>query len=832
MKAPLSWLKKYVPVSVPVEEVARRLTMAGVEVSAIHRIGGDWDPSKVLVGYVVRVDRHPNADRLTLPTVELGNGETQTVVCGAPNVAAGQKIAFAREGAMLFSTRSGRVEPLKASKIRGVESAGMVCSVLELGLGEDHEGILVLSDDAPLGLPLIDYLGDAVLEVDVTPNRPDCLSILGVAHEVAALTGESVTEPSPDYPEQGDPIEGRVTVEIADPSLCRRYTASLIAGVKVGPSPQWMQDALTKAGLRPINNVVDVTNYVMLEYNQPLHAFDFDAVKEREIVVRQARAGERLVTLDGTARTLDPPMLVIADAQDAVGLAGVMGGAGSEVTEATTAILLESANFDPVNTRRTASALRIASEAAYRFERGIRAELAPLGLRRATQLILELTGGEAAEGIVDAYPGRTDRPPVRLSRRRLKQVLGADIEMSRAEQILASLGFERDREPEGLVDLIETVEAGPAPERTDTLWVRAPYWRSDVSMEDDLVEEVARMVGYDNLPSTMMSTPTPRHERQALREVKERVRDMLAASGMHEVISYSLTSLDALRKVEALNDGVEPLMIANPMSSQLAYLRTSLRGGILDTLARNVRSPRDGAVRIFEIGRTYHRAAESDGASLPSEKEVLTGVLSGRRFPVSWLADGDDMGFFDAKGLVEMVLDGLGVQASYEPVDDPILHPGKAARVLSGGDVVGVVGEVHPRILERFDLDDRRAAIFELDIESLGLRVPAAGARYKGGSRFPEAERDLALIVDADAPAARIRGVIERHKLVVRSEIFDVFSGGELPAGKRSLAFRVVIQSDKGTLTTDQVNRVVGDILRQLGREFGAELRTQESGAQ
>ena len=336
MLIPISWLKRYVPVDMPAKELAHRLTMAGLEIDEVREVGADWGRDKVVVGHVMAVDRHPNADRLTMPTLDLGGGETAQVVCGGPNLAVGQKIAFAHAGAMLYSTKSGKTQPLKRSKIRGIESAGMVCSEVELGLGEDHEGIMVLSEDAPVGTPLVDYLGDAVLDADVTPNRPDCLSILGVAHEVAALTGATVVEPDPTYPELGDPIERDVTVEIADPDLCSRYAASLIRGVTVGPSPDWLKDALASVGMRPINNIVDVTNYVMLEYGQPLHAFDFDTIRDSTVIVRAARPGEKFTTLDEEERSLDPPMLAIADSQDAIALAGVMGGQNTEVGDSTT----------------------------------------------------------------------------------------------------------------------------------------------------------------------------------------------------------------------------------------------------------------------------------------------------------------------------------------------------------------------------------------------------------------------------------------------------------------------------------------------------------------
>ena len=676
MKVPLSWLRQYVPLSVAPDDLAHRLTMAGVEVNAVEKIGGDWDRDKLIVGWVVRVDRHPNADLLTLPTVDLGNGETMTVVCGAPNVAAGQKIAFAREGAMLFSPRSGRVEPLRAAKIRGEVSRGMVCSALELGLGEDHDGILVLDESARIGMPLVDYLGDSVLDIEVTPNRPDCLAILGVAHEAAALTGQVVTEPDASYPEDGLPIDTQVTIEIADPALCHRYTASLVTGVRIGPSPRWMQDALSKAGQRPVNNIVDITNYVMLEYGQPLHAFDFDQVRDRTIIVRPARDGEVLTTLDGQIRTLRPPMLTIADSRDAAGLAGVMGGANSEMHEGTTSVLLESASFDPINTRRTASALRLSTEASHRFERGIRPELAPLALRRATQLILETAGGTAAEGIVDLYPGRRERPPVSLSASRISQVLGVDYEMAEVERILVSLGFRCSSPSTG----------------EETLIAEVPYWRSDISIEDDLVEEVARIGGYDAIPTTTLSTPIPHHQPDDLITVRERARDLLAAAGMRETISYNLTSLGAL------DVSPRPIRIANPMSAEQEYLRTSLRSAVLGTLSSNRRTAAGAGIRIFEIGRVFLPREGAVGPELPDEREMLVGVLSGRRFPPSWRAPSVDMDFFDAKGVLERLFGGLGVPAEYVRAEDPVLHPGKTARISSGGETIGVVGELHPRV--------------------------------------------------------------------------------------------------------------------------------------
>ena len=430
MKVPLSWLRDYVDVTLPHKELAHRLTMAGLEVGGVAVIGGSWN--NVFVGHVLSVEPHLNADRLTLVTVDTG-GEQATVVCGAPNVASGQRIAFARPGARLHDPDSGKLETLKPATIRGVVSEGMVCSERELGLGDDHTGILVLDGDAPVGTPLADYQGDVVLDLEPTTNRPDWLSVLGVAHEVAALTGGQIREPEGSYPEEEPPIEDQVTIRVEAPDLAPRYTASLITGVRIGPSPRWMQERLLKAGQRPINNVVDVTNYVMLEYGQPLHAFDHSLLdkgevkgraREKTLVVRRARAGETLVTLDGEIRRLSTEMLVIADAHRAIGLAGVMGGGNTEMTESTTAVLLEAAKFDATGIRRTATQLKLRTEASTRFERNLNGDLASIALRRATRLIQELAGGRIAQGIVDLDARERDRQSVRLTMERVEKVLG------------------------------------------------------------------------------------------------------------------------------------------------------------------------------------------------------------------------------------------------------------------------------------------------------------------------------------------------------------------------------------------------------------------------
>ena len=801
MKVPLSWIREYVDVTLTPDELGHRLTMAGLETMGIETIGENWD--NVVVGQVLSVEPHPNADRLKLATVDPGTGPV-TVVCGAPNVAEGQCIAFARVGATLLDPRSGRLETLKAATIRGVVSEGMVCSERELGMSDDHEGILVLGDDAPVGTPLADYLGDVVFDQEVTPNRPDWLSVLGVAHEIAALTGGAVREPAVDYPEEGPPIESLVTITVDAPDLALRYTASLITDVKVGPSPRWIQDRLIKAGQRPINNLVDITNYVMLEYGQPLHAFDYNALEDKTVHVRRAAEGETLVTLDGETRHLSSDMLVIADARNPVGLAGVMGGAASEMTEATTAVLLESANFSATNIRRTATNLRIRTEASYRFERNLNPDLAPLALWRATRLIQELAGGQVARGIIDLYPGRVERPPLPLTLDRVEKVLGVRFSLEDAERVLTSLGFQHHRQHQD----------------DSTLDVSVPFWRSDITIEDDLVEELARITGYDSIPTTFLSQSIPPRQAWPDRELRERVKDILAASGMQEIISYSMTSRELLDRSGALTGEPEPLRLTNPMSGEREYLRTTLRGSVLTTLASNQRFGHSGLM-LFEVGRVYIPRE----ADLPQEREVALGVMWGDRGPLAWTGDAGAADFYDAKGVVEALLAELGLQPDFALADDRMLHPGRTAAVSVDGQQIGLIGELRPEVQEGFGLSEGAVVMFELELENLLPLLSEQPMTYAPIARFPGAYRDVALVVGTDVSAADLEAIIRRHGLVEAVTVFDVYSGEGVPQGKRSIAFRVQFQSPRRTLTAEAVNSAMERILLDMERETGTQLR-------
>lgn len=800
MRVSLRWLSDYVDIDLPAEEIARRLTMAGLEVESIERLGGAWEG--ISVGLVTRVAPHPNADRLSLTTVFLGNNEEMTVVCGAPNVAEGQKIAFARVGAKLIDGHTGEPTVLKPARIRGVESAGMVCSEKELGISDEHTGILVLPPEAPVGTPLQQYMGDTILDVAVTPNRGDCLSMIGIAREVAALTGKQVREPDTGYPEEAPPIDGRVTVEIADPDLCSRYVATLIEGIEIRPSPPWMQQRLVAAGMRPISNIVDVTNYVMLELGQPLHAFDFEQIAQSHVIVRRARDREPLVTLDGVDHRLDPDMLVIADPERAVALAGVMGGANSEVSEGTTKVLLESANFSPASIRRTSIRLRARSEASSRFEKGLSPELSIIAARRATKLMLEVAGGKAAAGVVDTYPRRAEKRSIELPRRRLATVLGLDLSPETVCSALRSLGFGCDAS------------------EAERYLVDVPYWRTDVRIADDVAEEVARMVGYEELPTTNLRGGIPPAIPQPLRDLRERARDRLAAAGMQEVVTYPLTTLEALQKVVApeVMAGQPPLRIANPMSSEQEYLRTTLRAGLLQTLASNLRYE-EGEIALFEAARVYLPR----GAGLPEEQEHIVGVVAGRREDRWGHPGSEPVDFYDAKGYLEQLLRGLGVDAAYEEAPVFAMAPGRSAEVRVEGEVVGALGQVHPQTAASFDIGGN-VFLFEIVLDRL---LPFAGKhrRYEPVSRFPPVVQDISVIVDEGLPAARLRDAIARAPLVRQVRLFDVYTGEQAGPGKKSLAFSITYQSSEHTLTDEEVARAQRGIVERLKREFGAELR-------
>lgn len=799
MKVPLKWLREYVDINLTQAELADRLTMAGNEVKGIQIVGGNWE--NIVIGQITAVDPHPNADRLRLTTVNLGDDQ-QTVVCGAPNLNIGDKIVFARVGAQLIDPRNNELTLLTSAKIRGVVSSGMVCSEKELGISESHEGIMVLPSEAPVGAPLSDYLGDTILDLDITPNRADCLSVIGIAREVTALTGESLHIPEISYEEGGAAIDQQISVEIADPDLCSRYCASLITGIKIDESPGWMQERLLACGMRPINNIVDITNYVMMEYGQPLHAFDYEKIRGRKIIVRRASGDEAIMSLDGMDRVLSNDILVIADTQRAVAIAGVMGGANTEVTHSTTSILLESANFNPASIHYTSHKLSLTSEASMRFERSIRPGLTMPALRHATQLILELAGGKAAKGIADVFPGEKDTKPVKLRIDQVKRLLGADFNVDQIVGTLTSLGFD--------------CETGKSEVR-----VTPPYWRSDISLEVDLIEEIARIIGYDSIPLTLLSQELPHQTPDPLISLKKIINNSLVGYGFQEIITYSLTGMEILNRMMPEPHPLEtmPLSLANPMTADHEYLRTDLRANLLTALAAN-RRHEDGTIHLFELDKVY-LPRDND---LPDEPLMLCGILSGARVVKSWLDEEKPLEFFDAKGIVEGLLTQLGIEASFEQGSDKGLHPFSQAAIAIDGNKLGVIGELPPRVLDAFEISEA-VYLFELNVTSL-LPFITRHKMFEPIPRFPSTVRDMALVVDAGITHRQIQDIIKSFPLVSDVSIFDVYSGKQVPQGKKSLAYRVVFQSPAQTLTDEEVDEVQKKILDRLSKELGATLRT------
>ncbi len=638
-----------------------------------------------------------------------------------------------------------------------------------------------------------------VLEVEVTPNRPDWLSVTGIAREVAALTGARVRLPEVTYEESGPPIEEHAQIAILDPDLCHRYSASLVFGVKIGQSPRWMQERLVAAGMRPINNIVDITNYVMLEYGQPLHAFDWNRLQEHKVLIRSARPDERMATIDGIQRTLTTDMLVIADPTHPIAVAGVMGGSETEVSEGTTAILLESANFLGPSIRRTSVKLNLRTEASIRFEKAISAELTVPALKRATQLFLQMAGGSAAAGILDAYPVREERPEIRLSQDDLVRTLGVSWPLAEARKALEVLGFDCREDTQGLL-------------------VRQPFHRTDVRIMVDAVEEVARIVGYESIPTTTLRGPLPGPREDPLRSLEEGVRDIMVGYGLQDLVTYTLVSGLSLEKTRY--GGEDPIHLANPMSREQEFLRPTLRTNLLSGLATNQRFGEE-SIWLFEIGKVF-LPREGD---LPDERRTVAAIICGPQTERSWSGKSGEVDFYVAKGIVEGIFAHLGIQAAYELRDDPFFGPGRAASISSGGKCLGTVGEVHQVVREDFDLTSRPVCYLELDLQNMLASMHRA-QRFEELARYPGVAQDLSIVVDQDVPAARIMEIIQTFPLVRRVTLFDVFTGGHLPQGKKSLTYSLVYQSPDRTLTGEEASQIHRQIVERLEHDLGATLRS------
>ena len=799
MKISFNWLQELVRIRLSPRELAERLTMAGVEVEGVEAIRPAFE--KVVVGRIEAIRPSPQAEGMPLCQVNVGK-LVLPILCGARNISAGDLVPVALPGALLPGGR--RIEE---AMIRGERSVGMLCSEKELGLGEDGSGILILDGDLRPGLDLTQALKleDHLLEVAVTPNRGDCLSHWGIAREVAALTGAPLRLKVARPREAGRSIREITSVTVEAPDLCPRYAARVIQGVKIGPSPFWLRRRLELCGLRAVSNVVDATNYVLLEMGQPLHAFDHARLRERRIVVRRARAGERIVTLDGAERTLHPDMLVIADAADPVAIAGVMGGSATEVGSTTTDLLLESALFQSVSIRRTAKTLGLSTEASYRFERGVDPGGIALALDRVARLILGLAGGKIAKGIIDIRR-KVPRPSRLLLRvERVREILGTPVPREEIRQILHRLQCRvRQRGAKAIEALV-------------------PSHRLDLSREIDLIEEVARLRGFEQIPTTLPVSQIQPAKEAPLLEIEREIRQLLTASGFQEAINFSFTDerlFDTLRLPEG-HSLRRLVRLRNPLGGE-----TVLRSFLLPSLLQNVALNESRGVkslRLFEISRIYRPQEEG---MLPPEARVAGMVATGERGPIHWGGPQETVDFYDLKGVLEALEIHCGISLRLERRESiPYLHPGRQAEIFLGEELVGWIGEIHPEVIKGYDLAGRPVAL-EIDLDLLGkYRRPTP--IYASFPRYPAVLRDVAVIVPEKMPAAEVEAVIRRAggALAEAVRLFDVYQGEPVPPGKRSLAFSIQYRSPDRTLTDEEVEAIHGTVLQILARDLGAAIR-------
>jgi len=800
MKVSLNWLRDYVEINIEMDALVHLLTMSGLEVEGVTKVGEGFE--QVLVARIDSIRRHPNADRLSLVQVSTDR-EKFSVVCGATNIREGQVVPLAVIGAKLPNGVQ-----IKKSKIRGELSEGMLCSEIELGLGADTTGIMILSPELPLGIRLGEALGlkDEVLDLSVTPNRPDCLCAMGIAREVAALTQQKMKYPVLSLSKEGGEVHRKTSVTLLDPDLCPRYVARVIEGVKIGPSPRWLKDRLEKVGIRSISNVVDVTNYIMMEYGQPLHAFDFEFLEEKRIVVRRAKAGEVFVTLDGVERKLDDQMLMICDGVKPVAIAGVMGGMNSEIRDETQNVLLESAYFNPANNRSTSRKLGLETEASFRFGRGIDYEGCPAAANRAAQLIQELAGGRMVEGMVDVYPKPIQRFPIRLNPPKVNRVLGTSILPERMKSCLEALELNVKQEEETLV-------------------VIPPSFRGDLEREIDLIEEIARIDGYEKIPTTL-PTGSPVLEKREKRILAEkRAFEILMHHGYHEVVTYSFTSPGSITPLNLPADDPRKvqLPLLNPLTEDFSVMRTSLIPGLLEIVHSNL-SRKNLDLKLFELKKVF---IPRKGEKLPREVIYLAGVATGLGQDPHWDVSPKPVDFHDVKGCLEDLFESLQLhEVRFTAAEDvPYLHPGKGARIRAGEDVIGVLGELHPETAAHYEIQGK-ACLFELEFEKI-VQLAKETRHFESLPKFPEVQRDLSLVVDESLEVGTISEAIlgfrQPHLEEVR--LFDIYRGSPIPEGKKGVTFRARYQSADRTLTDEEVNQIHQKVVAQLEDLFHVELR-------
>lgn len=800
MRVSVKWLKEYVDYDLTPVELADRLTMTGSETEEVINIGHDIN--NVVVGRILSIKEHPELDKLVTCVVDTGVRNVQ-VVTGAPNVREGIWVAVALPGATI-------AEGKKIEKIsfQGIESEGMLCSEVELGIGQDASGIMILPETLTPGDDIVQALDikDTVLSFEITPNRPDCLSMLGMAREVAAATGTKVKYPVADIKSSDEKVSDFVSVRIIDNDLCQRYSARVIRNVEIKPSPPWMQQRLRAAGMRPINNIVDITNYVLLEYGQPLHAFDYELIKGGEILVRRARPGEVCTGIDGEERLLGEDMLVIADNERAVAIAGVMGGMDTEVTNKTRHILLESANFNAASVRRTSRKLGLRTEASARFEKGLSPALTIPAIDRAAYLMQELAGGTIVDGIVDVGEFSISPVVIQLSISNVNKTLGTDISQDEMKSILESLEFE--------------VEV----KSFDMLEVKCPDFRQDIELEADLIEEIARLYGFDKIPATL---PRGRITEGGLNKeqlIVDRIGAFLSDLGLSEVITYSFIHPNAFDKMHVPEDHElrNYIRIKNPLTEDQSIMRTTLIPSLLQVFARN-EAHGTSSMSIYELGSVY--IPESlPLETLPQEKKKLAIAIRGDRWEQGWNTEKHEVDFFDLKGILEVLLKNLGIEFDLERSNMPMLHPGQQGRLFVDGKYLGVMGQIHPLVADEFELEGR-VFVAELDVESI-IQLARFDKRYEPIPRYPAIVRDIAVVVPKTVSAKEIEETIRgiETELIEEIGLFDMYVGKQIPAGYKSLAYSITYRAKDRTLTDEQVDIIQGQIVDAL-KNIGAEIR-------
>ncbi len=799
MRISLNWLREFIEFDLPAEELAHQLTMLGLEIEAIDQPGKEI--SSVYVGQLVSIEPHPDADKLVVCRTQVGPGEPLQIVCGAKNMKVGDKVPTAVVGGSLPGGFA-----IGKRKMRGIESHGMMCSARELGLGEDHAGLLILPEDAPVGADAAAYLGldDTVLEIEVTPNRGDWASMAGVARELGAHLRRPFHMPEFAVREAGKPAADCSSVTIENPDLCGRYIGRILTGVKVGPSPAWLCQRLVAAGQRPVNNIVDITNYVLLETGHPLHAFDLAKLQETRIVVRPARSGERLTTIDHEDRALNPDMLVIADAKAPVAIAGVMGGLDSEVGEATQSVFLESAVFNPISIRRTARALGMQTEASQRFQRGADPEMALYAINRAAALMQEIAGAQIAPGLLDEYPHVAARKEVTLRYDRADLVLGTSVAPADQREILARLGFEIVRED------------------AQSCTVAVPTWRHDVKQECDLIEEVARLHGYDNMD---VSVPAVRQSDAVHAPLDRRIRELrhfLVGQGLTEMLHWTFTSRKRIGAAGLGDAFLDAVALQNPLSDNYGVLRTSLLPTMLETVAANIRRGNTD-VAAFEIGPAYHPQA---GQDLPEQRTMLAIALSGCLEARHWSHPPRQADFYDLKGRLEALGHHLGVPCVLEETSTALFEDGQSATLAVDGHTLGHLGRVSRGVAGEFDLT-QPVYLLELDLTQVLTQFAPPRAIFREPANFPASLRDMALLVNTDVPAGTLIGTARSAggTLLKHVGVFDVYTGKQVPDNKKSVALEFVFQSHERTLTDEDTQKAWDNILKALEKEHGAQLR-------